>query len=142
MDGQRRDVRQHEDGSVSWVEDGEPGRELHITEGPPDNAYRTVEDCPKAHERRAEFIGTGTVWLAARPDAQGRLSGYSGYWSASDSPTVLEHAGFHATAESAVAWGRARTPRVLFRPPGHDDHLWAGEGENPWPHRGIWQGES
>ena len=134
----RQDVRIHDDGSMSWVEDrGEPGVEWHVTEGPPSNPFRTVLGRKKPHERRADFLGTGLVWLAAEFDDDGNHIGYSGYWESSDPPTFLEDAGFHLTAVAAVAWGRERTPQVLIRPPGHTDHLWAGDGE-PWPGRDLW----
>jgi hypothetical protein len=85
-------------------------------------------------------IGPGVVWLQARFDHDGNLVGYAGYWESGHEPPVfLEDASLHATASSAITWAKERSPNVLIRPPGHRDHLWAGDGE-PWPGRRTWTG--
>lgn len=57
---------------------------------------------------------------------------WCGYWDASpDGHGFLEDAGRHHTLDSALAWGRARSPRVLVRYEGASAYLWAGAGAPP-----------
>lgn len=75
----------------------------------------------------------GTVFLVE--EAAGDDSGeraWCGYWDASpEGRGFLEDAGRHPNLESALAWARARSPRVLVRYEGASDYLWAGEGAAP-----------
>jgi hypothetical protein len=72
--------------------------------------------------------GQGTVFLAWADDR------YIGYWDALPDapPQPLEQMPEYERATDAIAWGAARTPRVLIRPssdPGH--YHWAGRGKPP-----------
>lgn len=85
----------------------------------------------------APHVGNGTVFFAFVDDSEyGGPQGWFGYWDLEPDgpPTCLERAELQPTAEAAVAWGRARSNRVLIRDPlgPHGDvYLWAGTGPRP-----------
>jgi cytidine deaminase len=79
----------------------------------------------------SQFIGKGTVWLAPIEDSE--RDGWAGYWDLDPDgpPTPLEKAPGCATAQEAVAWGRARTPRIFIRLQPKGEYWWAGVGPPP-----------
>jgi cytidine deaminase len=105
---------------------------------------------PVVPARLAQWRGRGTVFVHA--DVAGGQQVWTGYWERSDrafteepagSPVtvgsgppgigevgILEEAPTWPTAAEAVAWGRARTPRVIVVDPSGAT-LWAGEGDPP-----------
>lgn len=81
----------------------------------------------------AERGGRGTVFLVEEDAGDGSGGrAWCGYWDASpEGRGILEDGGRHPTLDSAVAWGRARSPRVLVRYEGAGAYLWAGAGAPP-----------
>jgi len=79
-------------------------------------------------------VGSGTAFL--HPDVAGGQQVWTGYWSAGrpgdpeGSASVIEEGPIWPDAGSAVAWGRARTPRVVVID-GEGQTYWAGAGERP-----------
>jgi cytidine deaminase len=79
-------------------------------------------------------VGSGTAFL--HPDVAGGQQVWTGYWSAGrpgdpeGSASVIEEGPVWPDAGSAVAWGRARTPRVVVID-GEGHMYWAGAGERP-----------
>jgi cytidine deaminase len=79
------------------------------------------------------YEGTGTVFV--HPDVAGAEQVWTGYWERSagvpgEHTGILEEAPNWADPAEAVAWGRARTHRVVVV--GADGELsWAGEGDPP-----------
>lgn len=84
-----------------------------------------------------DLRGKGTVFFAFSDDREnGGGRGWWGHWDLAPDgpPTRLERADLQPIAEAAVAWGRARSRRVLIRDPlgPHGDvYLWAGTGPRP-----------
>jgi len=87
-------------------------------------------------------VGTGTVFV--HPDVAGGRQIWTAYWERSSGvdptePTgILEEGPSWERVEDAVAWGRARTPRVLVVD-ASGATTWAGNGARPagiekdWP---------
>lgn len=77
--------------------------------------------------------GHGTVFLVQENAADGSGEpAWCGHWDASPKGRgSLEDAGRHPSLDSAVAWGRARSARVLVRYEGAGTHVWAGHGPPP-----------
>jgi cytidine deaminase len=79
-------------------------------------------------------VGSGTAFL--HPDVAGGQQVWTGYWSAGrpgdpeGSASVIEEAPVWPDAAAAVAWGRARTPRVVVID-GEGRTYWAGAGARP-----------
>ena len=79
-------------------------------------------------------VGSGTVFL--HPDVAGGQQVWTGYWSAGrpgdpqGSASVIEEGPVWPDTTAAVAWGRARTPRVVVVD-GQGHTYWAGAGERP-----------
>jgi cytidine deaminase len=79
-------------------------------------------------------VGSGTVFV--HPDVAGGQQVWTGYWSAGrpgdpqGSASVIEEGPVWPDTAAAVAWGRARTPRVVVVD-GQGDTYWAGAGERP-----------
>lgn len=81
----------------------------------------------------AERARRGTVFLVEEDagDGSGERA-WCGYWDASpEGRGFVEDAGRHGSLESALAWGRARSWRVLVRYEGAAAYLWAGPGDPP-----------
>jgi cytidine deaminase len=87
------------------------------------------------------YRGRGTVFV--HPDMAGGEQVWTGYWErstgAGDEPAgILEEAPNWPAADEAVAWGRARTPRVVVVA-ADGATFWAGTGDPPseipdrWP---------
>jgi hypothetical protein len=77
-----------------------------------------------------EFRGTGTVFIAWDPHPDSLC--YWAIWDSSidGSGRILEKSPLIASIEEIVAWGRARTKRVLIRPKEDEgSYYWAGLGE-------------
>lgn len=97
-----------------------------------------VSHGPVVPARLASWRGHGTVFVHA--DAVDGRRVWTGYWERSDGAVgdaeppagvgILEEAPTWEDAGEAVAWGRARTPRVLVIDP-DGAVLWAGEGKPP-----------
>jgi cytidine deaminase len=79
-------------------------------------------------------VGSGTAFL--HPDVAGGQQVWTGYWSAGrsgdpqGSASVIEEGPIWPDAAAAVAWGRARTPRVVVVD-GQGHTYWAGAGQRP-----------
>jgi cytidine deaminase len=89
---------------------------------------------PPVPPRLREFVGRGTVFV--HPDRQGGQQVWTAYWERSsgeeltDERGILEEGPTWPDTESAVSWGRARTPRVVVVDA--DGALsWAGLGDPP-----------
>src|SRR5688572_10244434 len=90
-------------------------------------------------------VGTGTVFI--HPDVTGDRTVWTGYWERSSSfgtdpgePSgILEEGPLWPDADSAVAWGRLRTPRVVVVDAG-GAATWAGSGERPAGIEQNWAG--
>lgn len=91
--------------------------------------------------RLARWRGRGTVFV--HPDSAGGELVWTGYWERSEASGgsesgILEEAPSWSSAESVVAWGRARTHRVVVVD-ADGAVSWAGEGDPPaevstrWP---------
>lgn len=79
--------------------------------------------------RLAEHVGRGTVFV--HPDIASGVQVWTGYWTSGDDPGgIIEEAPVWPTAADGVAWGRARTPRVVVVD-GQGGTYWAGAGERP-----------
>jgi cytidine deaminase len=77
--------------------------------------------------RLAHQIGRGTVFV--HPDVAGGQQVWTGYWGA-DSGAIIEEGPVWAAAGDGVAWGRARTSRVVVVD-GQGGTYWAGAGTRP-----------
>ena len=72
----------------------------------------------------------GIVFLAPTyPRRPGDLA-FTGYWDRGDPPEVLEQGPGWDDVEEAVAWGRARAPKVVLRLGATDDTIYSA-GEAP-----------
>ena len=84
----------------------------------------------------ALYTGTGTVFV--HPDVAAGQQVWTGYWERSagfgaveGEPTgILEEAPTWSAPADAVAWGRARTPRVVVVD-ASGATTWAGSGDRP-----------
>jgi cytidine deaminase len=77
--------------------------------------------------RLAGQVGLGTVFV--HPDVAGGQQVWTGYWGADDG-AIIEEGPVWPAAGEAVAWGRARTPRVVVVD-GQGGTYWAGAGARP-----------
>jgi len=93
--------------------------------------------------RLAKWRGRGTVFV--HPDSAGGELVWTGYWERSESTGeaagsgILEEAPSWPSAESVVAWGRARTHRVVVVD-ADGGVSWAGEGDPPTEVSTRWTG--
>lgn len=80
-------------------------------------------------EEASAYLGKGTVWLAppGELDRAGQAT-WDGYWDLEPDgpPTPLESSPSFPDPDSAVSWGRERTPRVLIRLDETGGYWWAG----------------
>jgi cytidine deaminase len=88
---------------------------------------------PAIPARLLEYRGRGTVFV--HPDTAGGRRVWTGYWERSTGATdlprgILDEAPTWASTMEAVAWGRARTPRVVVVD-ADGTAFWAGVGEAP-----------
>ncbi|MEV1290449.1 cytidine deaminase [Micromonospora sp. NPDC049679] len=88
---------------------------------------------PTVPARLAQWRGGGSVFV--HPDSSGGQQVWTGYWERSEGAAgartgILEEAPTWPDAEAAIAWGRARTPRVVVVD-AEGAMFWAGEGEPP-----------
>jgi cytidine deaminase len=87
-------------------------------------------------------VGSGTVFL--HPDVAGGQQVWTGYWSAGrpgdpqGSASIIEEGPVWPDAAAGVAWGRARTPRVVVVD-GQGRTYWAGAGERPGEFAEEWR---
>ena len=87
-------------------------------------------------------VGSGTVFL--HPDVAGGQQVWTGYWSAGrpgdpqGSASIIEEGPVWPAAGTGVAWGRARTPRVVVVD-GQGRTYWAGAGERPGEFAEEWR---
>ncbi|GGJ92757.1 hypothetical protein GCM10010123_23310 [Pilimelia anulata] len=99
-------------------------------------ARRGDEQAPAVPGKLAARRGQGTAVI--HPDLVHGVEMWTGYWERTEpgqtprdgAPRILEEAPTWGNVADAVAWGRARTPRVIVI----DDAgtaRWAGEGEPP-----------
>jgi cytidine deaminase len=101
----------------------------------------TVDDRASVPARLAAYVGRGTVFVHA--DVLGGRQLWTGYWErstgAGDEPAgIVEEAPTWPDLSVAVAWARARTPRVVIVEP--DGTLaWAGPGDPPAGMEKRWQ---
>jgi cytidine deaminase len=98
--------------------------------------------------RLRQYQGHGTVFV--HPEMLGGNRMWTGYWERSagiaqpgtdddDRPAILEEAPSWPSAREAVAWGRARTPRVVVID-AEGGTYWAGDGEAPREIAAVWSG--
>ncbi|HEU5107622.1 MAG TPA: cytidine deaminase [Micromonosporaceae bacterium] len=106
------------------------------------DAVGPAERDPVVPARLLGWRGHGTVFVHA--DLAGGVQVWTGYWErseATDGPGgetgILEEAPTWPDAADAVAWGRARTPRIVVIEP-DGAALWAGEGQAPPGLAGNW----
>lgn len=89
--------------------------------------------------RLAGFRGRGTVFV--HPDVVDGQRVWTGYWERStglqEAPGILEEAPTWPSVADAIAWGRARTPRVVVVD-ADGGTAWAGEGEPPAEVGRVW----
>ncbi|NJC69449.1 cytidine deaminase [Planosporangium thailandense] len=101
---------------------------------------QAVEPAPDAiPSRLLEYVGHGAVFV--HRDVVGGQPVWTGYWERAahaDEPSgILQEAPTWPDAESAVAWGRARTSRVIVVEA--DGTLsWAGSGDPPAQIDRVW----
>lgn len=93
------------------------------------------EDLGQAPVVPADLVrwqGYGTVFV--HPDLAGGQRIWTGYWERSSTPEepagILEEAPNWPAVAEGVAWGRARTPRVVIVE-ADGSTAWAGEGDPP-----------
>jgi cytidine deaminase len=104
--------------------------------GPHDLAEYLEPDDPGAVPARlTEWVGRGSVFV--HPDVAGGVRVWTAYWERStgapDDPDprgVLEEGPTWPDADAAVAWGRARTSRVVVVD-ADGELAWAGPGDVP-----------
>lgn len=101
--------------------------------GPDDLAAAAASTAPKVPSRLLQWRGRGTVFV--HPDLAGGHRVWTGYWDRSTGTDgqetgILEEAPTWSDADDAIAWGRARTPRVVLV--AEDGTMrWVGEGDPP-----------
>jgi len=89
----------------------------------------TIEPAP--HLR--DMLGRGTVFV--HPDAVGGVRVWTAYWDGSTGvgqgrTSILDEAPSRPEASDVIAWGRARTRRVIVVD-AEGEMFWAGEGPPP-----------
>jgi len=92
--------------------------------------------------RLASWRGRGTVFL--HPDVFGGREVWTGYWERSEGDPdgetgILEEAPNWPDVDDALAWARARTPRVVVVDAA-GAMFWAGSGEPPAEIPSRWGG--
>jgi cytidine deaminase len=103
----------------------------------------TVDNRSTVPAKLAEYVGRGTVFVHA--ELVGGQQLWTGYWERASGtgrePTgIIEEAPTWPDLPAAVAWARARTPRVVVVEP--DGTLrWAGAGEPPPEIGGTWEAQ-
>ena len=102
----------------------------------------TAPAVPLVPARLREYQGTGTVFV--HPDVSGGQRVWTGYWDRSsgagrEPAGILEEAPAWAAAADGVAWGLARTPRVVVVD-ASGTMAWAGEGAPPAEVPDRWAG--
>jgi cytidine deaminase len=95
---------------------------------------------PAPHLR--EMLGRGTVFV--HPDSVDGARVWTGYWDAAtgvggDRAAILDEAPARATATEVIAWGLARTRRVVVVD-AEGEIFWAGEGPPPAEVGRVWPG--
>lgn len=108
----------------------------------PPTAAPTTAPSTSVPPRLTSWRGRGTVFL--HPDVSGGREVWTGYWERSegglDGETgILEEAPAWPDVDHAVAWARARTPRVVVVDT-HGAMSWAGEGGPPAEIPNRWGG--
>ncbi|GIJ51139.1 hypothetical protein Val02_80250 [Virgisporangium aliadipatigenens] len=98
------------------------------TEGVAGGLTGSLDRSERVPATLAHVVGTGTVFL--HPDVAGGQQVWTGYWSADQGGAIIEEAPVWGGAPDAVAWGRARTPRVVVVD-GQGGTYWAGAGTRP-----------
>jgi cytidine deaminase len=97
-----------------------------------DAVSSTASHAPVVAPDLAQWIGRGTVFI--HPDVAGGERIWTGYWERSstqdETAGILEEGPNWASAADGVAWGRARTPRVVVVE-ADGSTSWAGEGPAP-----------
>jgi cytidine deaminase len=106
--------------------------------GPEDLGRAAAADIAALPARVREWHGRGTVFV--HPDSAGGQKVWTAYWERSagfvDQPAadeergILEEGPTWSEVAAAVAWGRARTPRVVVVD-AEGGLAWAGEGDPP-----------
>jgi cytidine deaminase len=111
--------------------------EVDLGRVPPPRVGPVADQVPG---RLAAQVGRGTVFI--HPDVSGGTQVWTGYWGADTNGgaggaggaggpgAILEEAPVWADAGTGVAWGRARTSRVVVVD-GQGTTYWAGAGARP-----------
>jgi cytidine deaminase len=115
------------------------------------DAVGATSHAPVVPARLAHWRGRGTAFV--HPDMAGGQRVWTGYWErsnglsdapaglapgeADEGPGILEEAPSFVDAADAVAWGRARTSRVVVVDADGATY-WAGEGDPPAEVGGRW----
>ncbi len=102
-----------------------------------DRAARPIAE-PAPHLR--EMLGQGTVFV--HPDSVDGVRVWTGYWDAGTGTggkraTILDEAPTRDVAADVVAWGLARTRRVIVVDE-QGELYWAGEGPPPAEVERVW----
>lgn len=97
---------------------------------------------PSVPARLMSWRGRGTVFV--HPDVSAGQQVWTGYWERSEGVEgaetgILEEAPTWPDAEAAVAWARARSPRIVVVD-ADGTMSWAGEGEPPMEIPTRWGG--
>jgi cytidine deaminase len=105
----------------------------------PENLTESVSTPVWVPPKLREHRGTGTVFV--HPDMAGGTRVWTGYWERSSAGgaagTILEEGPVWTEAAEGVAWGRARTPRVVVVDA--DGQLfWAGADPAPAEVGQVW----
>jgi cytidine deaminase len=91
-----------------------------------------LDRSPALPARLREYQGRGTVFV--HPDMAGGEQVWTGYWERSEHSgepaAILEEAPTWSRADEAVAWGRARTARVVVVD-ADGSTFWGGTGDGP-----------
>jgi cytidine deaminase len=78
--------------------------------------------------RLAEHVGRGTVFV--HPEVAGGQQVWTGYWGGDEPAGIIEEGPVWPRAADGIAWGRARTPRVVIVD-ARGTAYWAGAGPRP-----------
>jgi len=109
----------------------------------PENLHEPVRSADWLPARLREWQGKGTVFV--HPDMAGGRQVWTAYWERLSGETgdgagggILEEGPIWTDAAQGVAWGRARTPRVVVV--GADGELsWAGVDPAPAEVSRVWE---
>lgn len=99
---------------------------------------KSLETQPAPHLR--DMLGRGTVFV--HPDSVGGARVWTGYWDGSTGvgdghAAILDEAPSRAGADDVIAWGLARTRRVIVVD-ADGQMYWAGEGPAPAEVASVW----